>query len=273
MTTPPRQPRSAEWDADTYHRVADPQVTWGRRVLDRLPLRGDETVLDAGCGTGRLTAELLARLPQGRVLAVDASAEMLRVAREQLVPRFGDRVGFVQADLQTLRLPDHVDAIFSTATFHWVLDHPRLFRHLHDVLVPGGRLVAQCGGGPNLDRLLARVATLAASPPYTPVFVGWSGPWEFADPGDTADRLRAAGFVDIETGLEPAPTTLPDAEAYRTFLTTVILGGHLARLPDDAQRAAFVDALTAQAATDDPPFSLDYWRLNLDAKRGMRDEG
>ncbi len=113
------QPSAVEWDADTYHQLADPHVTWGRRVLARLPLRGDETVLDAGCGTGRLTAELLEFLPRGRVVAVDASAEMLRVAREHLAPRFGDRVAFVRADLQTLILPNPVDAVFSTATFHW----------------------------------------------------------------------------------------------------------------------------------------------------------
>ena len=274
-----REPRSAAWDADTYHRVADPHVAWGRRVLDRLPLRGDETVLDAGCGTGRLTAELLTRLPRGRVIAADASAEMLRVARANLAPRFGDRVAFVQADLQTLALPTPVDAIFSTATFHWILDHPRLFRHLHVALVPGGRLVAQCGGGPNLAHLLTRVAELTATPPYAPFFAGWSGPWEFADPDTTADRLRAAGFVEIDTGLEPAPTTLADAAAYRTFLETVILGAHLARLPADAHRAAFLDTLTAQAAADGPPFALDYWRLNIECRvpsgecRRMRDEG
>ncbi len=142
---------SRDWDAATYHRISEPQVTWGRRVLDRLPLRGDETVLDAGCGTGRLTAELLERLPRGRVLALDNSPAMLAAAREYLAPRFGDRVSFVLADLQELAdrpLPEPVDAIFSTAAFHWVLDHPRLFRGLYRALRPGGRLVAQCGGGP-----------------------------------------------------------------------------------------------------------------------------
>ena len=256
-----------EWDATTYHRVAEPQVTWGRRVLARLPLRGDETVVDAGCGTGRLTAELLARLPHGRVIAVDQSANMLRVAAEHLVLRFGDRVAFLRADLQTLTLPRPVDAIFSTATFHWIPDHPRLFRHLFAALVPGGRLVAQCGGGPNLARLVERVDALMASPPYAPSFAGWAGPWEFADDATTAERLRAAGFVEVETALEPAPTTLPDAATYRDFLTSTVLRAHLARLPDEAARGAFAATLTAQAAADDPPFALDYWRLNLAGRR------
>jgi len=253
----------AEWDASVYHRVSDPHVEWGRRVLARLPLRGDETVLDAGCGSGRLTAFLLERLPRGRVLAVDASENMLREAAARLAPRFGDRVSFLRADLQTLALPVPVDALFSTATFHWIPDHPRLFRGLFAALVPGGRLVAQCGGGPNLAGLLARVADLMAAP----AFAGWGGPWEFASAETTADRLRAAGFADVETGLEPEPTVLPGAASYREFLATVVLRAHLARLPDAPTRDAFLAPLVEQAAGDDPPFALDYWRLNLQARR------
>ena len=260
-------PHPAEWDAATYHRVSAPQVSWGQRVLARLALRGDETVVDAGCGTGRLTAEVLEKLPRGRVIAVDASANMLREAAAGLVPRFGDRVQFVQADLQTLALPEPVDAIFSTAAFHWIPDHPRLFRHLHAALVPGGRLVAQCGGGPNLARLLERVATLMTAPVYAPAFAGWTGPWEFADDATTGARLRDAGFVDVATGLEAAPTTLPDAATYGDFLTAVVLRSHLALLPDEQARTAFVGPLTEQATEDDPPFGLDYWRLNLEGRR------
>lgn len=267
----PVSPDSREWDAATYHRVADPHVVWGDRVLDRLPLRGNESVLDAGCGTGRITAALLERLPAGRVLAVDASANMLRAAAEHLTPRFGDRVGFLRADLQTLRVEEPVDAVFSTATFHWIADHPLLFRHLFAALVPGGRLVAQCGGGPNLERLRARAATLMTSPPFAPHFAGWDGPWTFADAATTADRLREAGFVAVETGVEAAPTTMADAATYRAFLAAVVFGSHLERLPDPSARDAFVDALTAQAAADDPPFALDYWRLNLSARRPETD--
>jgi trans-aconitate 2-methyltransferase len=260
-------PSAREWDAATYHRVSDPHVGWGQRVLDRLALRGDETVLDAGCGSGRLTALLLERLPRGHVIASDASTNMLRAAADALEPRFGGRVTYLQTDLQTLSLATPVDAIFSTATFHWIPDHPRLFRHLLGALVPGGRLAAQCGGGPNLARLRDRMAPLMASSPFAPCFAGWDGPWTFADDVTTATRLRDAGFVEVATDLESAPTTHAEAEAHRTFLTSVVLGSHLARLPDDAARHAFVDALVDLAAGDDPPFALDYWRLNLRAPR------
>jgi trans-aconitate 2-methyltransferase len=257
----------AEWDAAIYHRVSAPQVTWGTKVLGRLTLEGDETVVDAGCGTGRLTADLLEHLPQGRVIAVDRSANMLAEAAAHLVPRFGDRVSFLQADVQNLELPEPVDAIFSTATFHWVLDHPRLFRALFACLKPGGRLVAQCGGGPNVARLRQRAESLLESPDFGPKAVGWTNPWEFATPAESAQRLAAAGFTNFETSLEPAPTTFPDAPAFSEFVQSVVLRAHLDALPDDADRRAFMAEITALAAGDDPPFTLDYWRLNLAAMR------
>jgi trans-aconitate methyltransferase len=240
-------------------------------VLDRLPLRGDETAIDAGCGTGRLTELLLERLPEGEVLAIDRSANMLAQAEAYLRPRLGDRVRFLQADLAAPTLDGAADgtadAVFSTATFHWLPDHDRLFAALFRALRPGGHLVAQCGGGPNIARLRARLSPLMASEQFTPFFAGWPGPWNFAGAEETADRLRAAGFVDVVTDVIPAPTTLPDEARYREFLATVVLGSHLARLPDDARRERFLDPLVDAAAADDPPFTLDYWRLNLQGRK------
>ena len=265
--TEPTTSRTAEWDAAAYYRLSNPHAVWGQPVLDRLPLRGDETVLDAGCGAGRVTADLLERLPGGRVIALDISANMLAEARQQLARRFGDRVTFIQADLQDFTLDEPVDAIFSTAAFHWVLDHPRLFSALFAALKPGGGLVAQCGGGPNITAVLERAAALMESEPYAPHFAGWPGPWEFASAEITSERLRDAGFVDIETSLESKPTLMLDANEYRDYLSTVVFGSHLDRLPDGRPRREFIETLTEQAASDAPPFLLDYWRLNMGCRR------
>jgi trans-aconitate methyltransferase len=265
--TAPGRATPIEWDAGVYHRVSAPQVAWGQQVLRRLALAGNETVLDAGCGSGRLTAELLERLPAGHVIAVDQSANMLAQAADQLAPRFGGRVSFVQARIEDLVLPEPVDAIFSTATFHWVLDHRRLFRTLIACLKPGGRLVAQCGGGPNIDRLLRRTEALLDAPEFRDRSVGWSHPWEFASAELTARRLHDAGFIDVETSIEAAPTSFPDAGAFCEFTRSVVLRAHLDVLPDATSRDEFMERITALAAVDDPPFILDYWRLNLSAAR------
>lgn len=106
------------------------------------------------------------------------------------------------------------------------------------------------------------------TPELTPYFEDWPGPWEFATDRTTADRLEAAGFVDVVTWLYEAPTPMDDAETYRSFLTNVIMGEHLARLPE-AKRTTFIDTLTTEAATEDPPFVFDYWRLNMRARRPL----
>ena len=260
-------PLSREWDAASYNRVAGPQTAWGQRVLDRLAVRGDERTIDAGCGTGRVTGELLARLPRGRLIAIDRSWNMLLTARANLRPDYGNRVAFVQVELPRLPMVRWADLIFSTATFHWVRDHDSLFASAHDALRPGGRLVAQCGGGPNLARAHALARAVMHTEPFAAYFRDWQGIWEFATPDRTAERLRSAGFVDVEASLESTPTTLADEASYREFVTTVIYNRHLARLPAGRLRGQFIDEITRRAAAADPPFTLDYWRLNLQGRR------
>jgi trans-aconitate 2-methyltransferase len=188
------------------------------------------------------------------------------VAREYL-KRQGDRLQLLVADAAALPIREEADAVFSTATFHWVLDHPRLFRSLHDALKPGGRLVAQCGGAGNLARIHHRTDVLIRDAQFSPYFANWSEPWEFAGAEMTAQRLGDAGFEDIHTSIEQSPVTFPDAETFRAFITNVICRPHLAYLPDTATKDAFIDRLTQLAANDNPPFQLDYWRLNLSACR------
>lgn len=250
-------PDPAEWDATTYDRVADPQARWGAAVLERLPLQGDETVLDAGCGSGRVTEQLLARLPRGRVVALDASTAMLAQARTRLAASAG-RVSFVHADLMHLRPSDlagaaPVGAVFSTATFHWVADHSRLFRNLASVLRPGGRLVAQCGGEGNIAGLLRVVSSLG---------IDRAGTWEYASPATTEKRLREAGFHAIQTWTAPEPTRFDSAEQLHDFLEAVCLRESLAPL-SPRQRLEVVDAVVAAM----PEPVLDYIRLNIVATR------
>jgi trans-aconitate methyltransferase len=262
LTTQPKA-NAREWNSAIYHRLSGPQVSWGKKVLARLNLRGDEHVLDAGCGTGRLTAELLEALPRGRVIGIDLSQNMLAAARDHLSHHFGNRLSLIACDFLQLPFENTFDIIVSTAAFHWVIDHDRLFANLHDALVPGGRLEAQCGGGPNLVRLRQRADALAATAEFAPYFEGFREPWLYQNAEKAAEGLRRAGFVEVETSVEAAPTVLDDAAHFREYLPNIIFRRHLERLPTANQRTRFVDILTQQAGDDDPPFLLDYWRLNL----------
>jgi len=257
---------SREWNSAVYHRLSGPQVSWGKKVLARLRLRGDETMLDAGCGTGRLTADLLDALPRGRVVGLDLSENMLRAAREHLAP-FGSRVSLLACDLLYLPFEHAFDCIVSTAAFHWVLDHDRLFENLRRALLPGGRLEAQCGGGPNLAKLRPRAKALAVTTRFAPFLSSFREPWLFQNAETAARSLHRAGFVDVETSIESAPTYLDGPEHYGEFVRNIIFRQHVERIPSEALRVEFIKALADQAAADDPPFSLDYWRLNLRGRK------
>jgi trans-aconitate 2-methyltransferase len=257
----------AEWDAGRYHAVARPHAAWGADVLDRLALVGDETVLDAGCGSGRVTAQVLDRLPHGRVIAADISISMLDQARQTLAQAAADgRVTFLHADLLEIdqALPTPVDVIFSTAVFHWIPDHPRLFGALRRVVKSSGRLVAQCGGAGNLAGFMRATDHVAAQPPFADVLRGLDL-WRFyATPAETITRLEAAGFSQPTAWLEPSPQTFADHQALAAFCRAVVLTSHVAALPP-ALQAGFVDRVTDEIARREGAFSLDYVRLNLAA--------
>jgi len=245
-----------DWDAATYDRVSDIQFTWALEQLERLDLRGDETVLDAGCGSGRVTELLLARLPRGTVYAVDAAPSMVEHTRERL----GERVTALRQDLATLALPEPMQVIFSNATFHWIADHDALFSALHRNLARGGRLIAQCGGRGNIDAFRRLADAVAAEEPFRPFFTGWRRPWNYADAAETTERLQRAGFSDVSCWLEPKSVTPADP---RAFVRTVCLVRHLDPLPEDL-REPFTERVLARAGE---PLVLDYVRLNMTAAR------
>ncbi len=222
-----------DWDAATYDRISAPQQAWAAEQLDRLELTGDEVVLDAGCGSGKVTAELVRRVPRGTVYAVDAARSMVRHAQEAL----GERATVLCQDLVALALPEPVDVVFSNATFHWISDHEALFAALHRNMKPRARLLAQCGGRGNIDAFRQTAETVAAEEPFAPYFVGWRKPWNYATAQETSDRLRRAGFDEVSCWLEDRPTELQDP---RSFVETVCLVRHLDPLPQRL-RQPFID--------------------------------
>jgi trans-aconitate 2-methyltransferase len=173
---------------------------------------------------------------------------------EQARERLGDDAEVFVADLLELEVDPPVDAILSTATFHWIADHDRLFSRLRDALVPGGRLVAQCGGAGNVATVADAVRKVAP-----PALRGWPGPWNFQSPADTEARLKRLGWVDVWTWSFPVRVE-PDNP--REYFATVILGSHLDRL-EPGDRDDFVDAVLAEVGEP----VVEYIRLNILARR------
>jgi trans-aconitate 2-methyltransferase len=249
-----RMPTVRDWDGASYDRVSGTMEALGLEVLSRLELQGDELILDAGCGSGRITQALIEQLPHGRVIAVDQSESMVDAAKQRL----GEAADVRVVDLLELNLEQPVDAIISTATFHWIADHDLLFDRLHAALRPGGRLVAQCGGEGNITILRGKVAPLLELEPYAEHFHDWEPPWNYAAAEKTHERLVSAGFASAECWLQPAPR---EPEYPREFLSTIVLCPHVQRLPEELREGFMDDALQAIGE----PVVVDYVRLNIDA--------
>jgi trans-aconitate 2-methyltransferase len=242
-----------DWNAAAYDALPLPHLRWGRRTLERFDFAGDETVLEAGCGTGRDTEALLDLIPKGRVIAVDGSARMLDRLRSRLAGRL-DRVAVIQADLAApLPIGERADAAFSVATFHWIHDHDAVFRNIARALRPGARFAADCGGAGNVAAVRAAIEDVLGE--RTDV-------WHFAGIDDTRERLERAGFTDIDVDLVPDPARLEPGEPFLSYLAIVVLGAHLDRMPP-AEHGAFVNAVAARL--DEPV--VDYVRLTFSAKR------
>jgi trans-aconitate 2-methyltransferase len=243
-----------DWDASTYQRVALPHEDWARAVLDRLGLEGGEVVLDAGCGSGRTTAIVIERVPDGRVVAVDGSPSMVEKVKEVLRPQ---DVAIV-SDLTKLELDEQVDAVFSTAVFHWILDHDALFVQMRAALRDGGRFAAQCGGEGNIDAFRKAGEEVSAREPYAEHLAGIDKLWNYASVEQTEARLRAARFTGVRCWLEPWPVDPPEPEV---FARTICLGAHVERLPEELRDQFVADVLAAQPR----PLRLEYVRLNIEA--------
>jgi trans-aconitate 2-methyltransferase len=247
-----------DWDAGTYDAVGTGVQAFGHALLDRLVLDGDERVLDAGCGSGAVTRGLLERLPRGHVIGVDGSPAMIERAREELGE--DPRLELAVADLTELELAEPVDVVFSSAVFHWIADHERLFARLHAALRPGGILLAQCGGQGNIADVRRALAVVESQEPFAEHLAGWAGPWNFSPPHLACERLERTGFVDVRA-MTHIEVVTPDDPV--RFVSTMILGAHLDRLPP-ALRARFAERVLEEM---ERPGEFRYVRLTLSARR------
>ena len=242
------------WRGDDYDRISAPHADMGTPALGRLELEGSERVLDVGCGSGRVTERLMERLPRGSAIALDGSASMLEEASRRLA-RFGDRVSYIQADLAAPPLPisDPVDAIMSTATLHWVIDHDALFEGLGGALRPGGQLSFQCGGEGNAAAMMAAVRAQG---------VETAGAFHMAGIKETEQRLRSNGFVDIEAWLQPQTISFESRDDMIDYIVTPYLRPATGLPEDELHRVA------EKAADSLGVLSIDYVRLNVTARKG-----
>jgi trans-aconitate 2-methyltransferase len=255
------------WDAQTYDRIGTPMRGWAQQVIEDLALQGDETVLDAGCGSGSVTLDLLAKLPRGRIYAVDASGEMIASLISTLAERGIANVTAIRASLTEFALPEQVDAVFSNAVFHWIPDDDALFSALYRATKPGGRLRAQCGGAGNNAHVLESVAAVRERPQFARYLAGFSDSKTYRTPERAKASLERAGWRDVRASLFAAPVPFEREDDAALYVKTILLRDHVARLPGDLGDQYAHAVVRETVRRHGAPYTADYVRLDLWAHR------
>ncbi len=256
-----------DWNAAVYNRIGTPMRGWAQQVIDDLGLRGDEIVLDAGCGSGSVTLDLLQKLPGGKVYAVDSSPDMTANLEEELAERAITNVVALCASLTDFTLPEKVDVVFSNAVFHWIPDDDGLFGTLARATKPGGRLRAQCGGAGNIARLREATHAVEKRASYSEYFSGDSDFRKYRTVEGAREAMERNGWRDVRGNLFEAPVTFEDDDAAALYLRTIILQQQINALPEDLSERFLRDVVAETVERFGAPFCADYVRLNLWAIR------
>jgi trans-aconitate 2-methyltransferase len=258
------------WDAEDYHRHSANQQAWARELFGKLDLRGDERVLDIGCGDGKVTAELAARLRDGRVLGIDSSEAMVRFAREAFPPERHPQLRFAHVDAREMRFGEEFDLVFSNATLHWVVDHGPVLAGIARALVPGGRALLQMAGRGNAATVVEVMAAVIAEPGWHAHFVGFRFPYGFYAPEDYRPWLDQAGLAPLRVDLLSKDMVHAGADGLAGWIRTTWLP-YLERVPpsrrDELVGAVVRRYLDRHPADAEGRIHVQMQRLEVEAIR------
>ena len=293
-----RHINKGSWDARTYDQVSRLiQYRWGQKVIKWRKWRGDEIVMDAGCGSGLLTKQLAKQVPRGKVYAVDIDSNMIKQAKNNL--QFFDNVEIIQSSLTDIKLPRKLDVIFSNSALHWIQDHREAFQNFWEMLKPmssndvtdisvsnnsnnttgsSGQLLIQCGGYGNLQEIITILERITHLDRFKEHFANWKQPWHFAKAKDTSKLLQEIGYVNAAVYYSDDCVTLPNRRIYSKFVKTVVMKSYLDHLSSDNDDyyidklkdlflELFLDEVEKCSNKSNTRWFLDFVRLNIIAYR------
>jgi trans-aconitate 2-methyltransferase len=237
----------ANWNAEEYHRSSFAQKSWADELITKLPLTGDEHLLDIGCGDGKVTAEIARRIPRGAALGVDSSEDMIRFAREHHPHAQFPNLSFRLADAGELPFDDEFDVVFSSAALHWVIDHAPVLSGIRRALHPGGRALLQMGGFGNAAELFEIADAMRGEEPWAAHFAAFVFPWGFYTPEEYEPWVVEAGLTPVRVDLIPKNTAQPGREGLLSWMRTTWMP-YLAYLPEPLREPFMAEAVERYVA-------------------------
>ena len=251
------------WNPQDYAKNSRGQEAWARELISLVELRSDDAVLDIGCGDGRITATLAKGVPQGSVVGVDLSADMIAHASRQHGQTPDNNLRFQQADAATLPFDSEFSVVFSNATLHWVRDQQAAVRGIARALRPGGRFIAQMGGQGNFADVIATFEHVARMPRWRDIARFGEIPYRFNNPATYESWLREFGLEILECRLIAKDMVHEDQAAFVGWLRTA-WHPYTSGVPLELRDAFLQDVGTHHAAAHAPD---EQGRLHVDALR------
>jgi trans-aconitate methyltransferase len=230
------------WDAEDYANYSKSQQIWGRELIDKLQLNGNEHILDIGCGDGKITAEIAGELPNGYIIGIDNSEEMIRLAFETYLNKSYPNLEFKLLDAHDLDFYEKFDVVFSNAVLHWIEDHESILTRLYQSLKPHGRVLLQMGGKGNASDILDVLSEIIQKDPWKIYFENFANPYYFYSPEDYEGWIRHTGFTKSRIELLPKLMEHENRQEFEGWIRTTWLP-YLKQIPKN-QRNRFISDLT-----------------------------
>jgi trans-aconitate 2-methyltransferase len=239
------------WNAEEYLEASSEQQKWAAELIEKLRLKGDENLLDIGCGDGRVTAEIARRLPDGGAIGVDASENMIVFARRRYGPEKYPNLKFQIEDARALPFQNEFDIVFSNAALHWVREHLSVLEGIRNALKPGGRTLLQMGGAGNAAAVLAVFDSMIEINEWKEYFLDFIFPFAFYSVSEYQELLEKVGLKSVRVELKPKDMTHGGAEGLAQWISATWLP-FVERVPEE-KRKQFVAEFVRRYIEKHPP--------------------
>jgi len=260
-----------KWRPEKYERSSSAQKLWAEELIRKIEIDGSERVLDIGCGDGKITAGIADLVPNGSVLGIDSSGEMVRFAMEKFPPEIHKNLRFAEADARDLHFDEEFDLVVSFATLHWIWDHRPVLRGIERALKPGGRIFLQFGGRGNAAAPLGIADEMTGEERWRSYFEGFDFRYAFFGPEEYRAWLEEAGLLPQRVELIPKEMIQPNPEAFASWIETT-WHPYLERVPEGLRRdfiSEIVDRYLSEHPLDDEGrVHVGMVRLEVVAEKG-----
>lgn len=234
-----------QWDAEDYHRSSSQQKKWALELLVKLKLKGNERVLDVGCGDGKITAVISQHVSHGSVLGMDNSESMIAFAQKNFPQSTFPNLSFQVCDAEKLFFNNEFDVIVSFSALHWMHNHKAVLRGMHASLKSHGIILLSFGGKGNVEGVEEAAKKIISQQSWRDYFKKFNFPWKFYSVEDYRKFLRDAGFNEKHLVLVPKDMTHTGKEGFKSWLRTTHSLPYAEKLPQNLHENFIEDVASA----------------------------